>query len=72
MLRYEDIRTWDDFTEYAKSTSPEARAEMEKLDRLVEAITFAMDGLKDMEMGLDIYNLDEEEEEELKAIPATA
>ncbi|MBQ4401777.1 MAG: hypothetical protein II832_06395 [Synergistaceae bacterium] len=45
---------------------------MEKLDRLVEAITFAMDGLKDMEMGLDIYNLDEEEEEELKAIPATA
>ncbi len=66
-MRYEDVRTWDDFTEYAKSTSPEARAEMEKLDRLVEAITFTMNGLKEMGMGLDIYDLDEEE-----AIPATA
>ncbi|MBQ6971654.1 MAG: hypothetical protein IJP86_04780 [Synergistaceae bacterium] len=72
-MRYEDIRTWDDFEEYAKSTSPEARAEMEKLDRLVEAVTFSMDGLNEIGMGLELYNLDEElEEEPAEAIPATA
>mgnify|MGYP006916240022 CR=1 FL=1 len=72
-MRYEDIRTWDDFEEYAKSTSPEAKAEMEKLDRLVEAITFSMKSLNEIGMGLELYNLDEEEEEELaEAIPATA
>ena len=72
-MRYEDIRTWDDFEEYAKSTSPEAKAEMEKLDRLVEAITFSMKGLNEIGMGIELYNLDEEEEEELvEAIPATA
>ena len=72
-MRYEDIRTWDDFEEYAKSTSPEAMAEMEKLDRLVEAVTFSMDGLNEIGMGLELYNLDEElEEEPAEAIPATA
>ena len=71
-MRYEDIRTWDDFEEYAKSTSPEAKAEMEKLDRLVEAITLSLKGLNEIGMGLELYNLDEEEEEELEAIPATA
>ena len=70
-MRYEDIRTWDDFEEYAKSTSPEAKAEMEKLDRLVEAITFSMKSLNEIGMGLELYNLDEELEEE-PAIPATA
>lgn len=72
-MKYEDIRTWDDFEEYAKSTSPEAKAEMEKLDRLVEAITFSLKSLNEIGMGLELYNLDEEEEEELaEAIPATA
>lgn len=71
-MRYEDVRTWDDFEEYAKSTSPEAKAEMEKLDRLVEAITLSLKGLNEIGMGLELYNLDEEEEEELEAIPATA
>ena len=71
-MRYEDIRTWDDFEEYAKSTSPEAKAEMENLDRLVEAITFSLKGLNEIGMGLELYNLDEVEEEELEAIPATA
>ncbi|MBQ7169508.1 MAG: hypothetical protein IJR63_06370 [Synergistaceae bacterium] len=72
-MRYEDIRTWDDFEEYAKSTSPEAKAEMEKLDRLVEAITFSMNGLNEIGMGLELYNLDEGlEEEPAEAIPATA
>ena len=61
-MRYEDIETWDDFEEYAKSTSPEARAEMEKLDKLVAAIVYAMDGLKEIEMGLELYNLDEKDE----------
>ena len=70
-MRYEDIRTWNDFEEYAKSTSPEAKAEMEKLDRLVEAITFSMKSLNEIGMGLELYNLDEELEEE-PAIPATA
>ena len=71
-MRYEDIRTWNDFEEYAKSTSPEAKAEMEKLDRLVEAITFSMKSLNEIGMGLELYNLDEELEEELaEAIPAT-
>ena len=71
-MRYEDIRTWDDFEEYAKSTSPEAKAEMEKLDRIVEAITFSMKSLNEIGMGLELYNLDEEEEELEDAIPATA
>ena len=71
-MRYEDIRTWDDFEEYAKSTSPEAKAEMEKLDRIVEAITFSMKSLNEIGMGLELYNLDEEEEELEEAIPATA
>ena len=72
-MRYEDVQTWDDFVEYAKSTSPEAKAEMEKLDKLVDAISFVMNGLKEMEMGIELYNLDEvEEEENVEAIPATA
>ena len=70
-MRFEDIETWDDFEEYAKSTSPEARAEMEKLDRLVEAITFSMNGLNEIGMGLELYNLDEIEES-AEAIPVTA
>lgn len=69
-MKFEDIETWDDFEEYAKSTSPEARAEMEKLDRLVEAITFSMNGLNEIGMGLELYNLDEIEEP-AEAIPAT-
>ncbi|MBQ3653533.1 MAG: hypothetical protein II954_03835 [Synergistaceae bacterium] len=63
-MRYEDIQTWDDFEEYAKSTSPEARAEMERLDSIVKAIVFASDSLNEMGMGLELYNLDEEEEAE--------
>lgn len=71
-MRYEDVRTWDDYEQYMREKSPEARAEMEKLDKLTKAIVYAMDGLEEMEMGLDIYNLNEEEEEELvEAIPAT-
>ena len=71
-MKYEDVQTWDDFVEYAKSTSPEAKAEMEKLDKLVDAICFVMDGLKEMEMGIEIYNLDEVEEETAEAIAVTA
>lgn len=63
-MRYEDIQTWDDFEEYAKSISPEARAEMERLDRVVQAIVFASDSLNEFGMGLELFNLDEEEEEE--------
>ena len=71
-MKYEDVQTWDDFVEYAKSTSPEAKAEMEKLDKLVDAICFVMDGLKEMEMGIELYNLDEVEEEKANSIPAIA
>ncbi|MBQ7193515.1 MAG: hypothetical protein IJR98_03995 [Synergistaceae bacterium] len=71
-MKYEDVQTWDDFVEYAKSTSPEAKAEMEKLDKLVDAICFVMDGLKDMEMGIEIYNLDEVEEVEEETAEAIA
>ena len=71
-MKYEDVQTWDDFVEYAKSTSPEAKAEMEKLDKLVDAICFVMDGLKEMEMGIELYNLDEVEEEKADSIPAIA
>ncbi len=63
-MRYEDIQTWDDFEEYAKSTSPEAKAEMERLDSIVKAIVFASDSLNEMGMGLELYNLDEEDEAE--------
>ena len=63
-MKYEDIQTWDDFEEYAKSISPEARAEMERLDRVVQAIVFASDSLNEFGMGLELFNLDEEEEDE--------
>lgn len=71
-MRYEDVKTWDDFVEYAKSTSPRAKAEMEKLDRLVEAIIFASDSLNEIGMGLELYNLDEMPEENTEPILATA
>ena len=72
-MKFEDVKTWDDFVEYAKSTSPRARAEMERLDRLVEAIIFSMDGLNEIGMGLELYNLDEmPEKENAEAIMATA
>ena len=63
-MRYEEIQTWDDFEEYAKSTSPKAKAEMERLDSIVKAIVFASDSLNEMGMGLELYNLDEEDEAE--------
>lgn len=72
-MKFEDVKTWDDFVAYAKSTSPRARAEMERLDRLVEAIIFSMDGLNEIGMGLELYNLDEmPEKENAEAIMATA
>ena len=71
-MRYEDVRTWSDYEQYMREKSPEAKAEMEKLDRLVEAITFSLKGLNEIGMGLELYNLDEEEEELEDAIPATA
>ncbi|MBR0257126.1 MAG: hypothetical protein IJQ58_05260 [Synergistaceae bacterium] len=70
-MKIEDVNTWDDFVEYAKSTSPEAKAEMERLDRLVESVIFSMDGLKEIGMGLELYNLDEIEEP-AEALPVTA
>ncbi|MBR0151982.1 MAG: hypothetical protein IJP89_11530 [Synergistaceae bacterium] len=70
-MKFEDVNTWDDFVEYAKSTSPEAKAEMERLDRLVESVIFSMDGLKEIGMGLELYNLDEIEEP-AEALPVTA
>ncbi|MBQ7216660.1 MAG: hypothetical protein IJP54_06480 [Synergistaceae bacterium] len=71
-MRYEDIQTWDDFEEYAKSTSPEAKAEMERLDRIVEAIVFASDSLNKFGMGLELYNLDEEENDTEEKYTETA
>ena len=71
-MRYEDVRTWSDYEQYMREKSPEAKAEMEKLDRLVEAITFSLKGLNEIGMGLELYNLDEKEEELEEAIPATA
>ena len=67
-MRYEDIQTWDDFEEYAKSTSPEAKAEMERLDRIVEA----SDSLNKFGMGLELYNLDEEENDTEEKYTETA
>lgn len=72
-MKYEDVKTWADYEQYMREKSPEAKAEMDKLDRLTKAIVFAMDGLKEMEMGLEIYNLDEiPEREPAEAIPVTA
>ena len=71
-MKYEDVRTWADYEQYMRESSPEAKAEMEKLDKLVDAICFVMDGLKEMEMGIEIYNLDEVEEETAEAIAVTA
>ena len=70
-MKFEDVNTWDEYEQYMRERSPEARAEMERLDRLVQAIIFSSDSLNEIGMGLKLYNLDEVEEEELaEAIPA--
>lgn len=58
-MKYEDVRTWDEFEEYAKATSPQVRADMERIDAVVKAVSFVNAGLKECGMGMYLYNLDE-------------
>ena len=63
-MELKDVNTWEDYRHYMREKSPEAKAEMERLDRIVQAIVFASDSLNEFGMGLELYNLDEEEETE--------
>ena len=58
-MKYEDVRTWDDFEEYVKSLGPFYKAEEEKCERVANAISTAMDALNEIHMGMEIYDLDE-------------
>ncbi len=72
-MKYEDVRTWDDFEEYAKETSPMLKADMERIEEVVKAVGFVHDGLGEYGMGIYLYNLDEppiELEQEQKEVLA--
>jgi len=54
-----NIESWDEFEEYMKATSPQIKADMERIDEVVKAVGFVNDGLKECGMGMYLYNLDE-------------
>lgn len=58
-MRYEDIKTWNDYVEYAKASSPIIKADMEKIEEVVNAVGFVNDGLRECGIGMYLYNLDE-------------
>ena len=58
-MKYEDVVTWDDFVEYAKASNRQIKADMERIDKVVEAVGFVHEGLKECGMGIYLYNLDE-------------
>lgn len=71
-MRLEDVNTWDDYEEYMRSKGPEGVAVVEKCQRIADAVSAAMEALSEIHMGIDIYDLDEmNEEENAEAIPAT-
>ncbi|MBQ7193516.1 MAG: hypothetical protein IJR98_04000 [Synergistaceae bacterium] len=72
-MKYEDVRTWDDYKEYMREQGPEARAVVEKCERVADAVSTAMDALEEVHMCMEIYDIDEVPSEEPdEAIAVTA
>ena len=58
-MKYEDVKTWDDFEEYVKSLGSFYKAEEDKCERVAKAVSAAMDALQEIHMGMEIFDLDE-------------
>ena len=72
-MKYEDVRTWADYEQYMREKSPEAKAVVEKCQRIADSVSAAMDALDEIHMCMEIYDIDEmPEEEPAEAIPVTA
>lgn len=77
-MKYEDVKTFDDYEAYVREQGPEEAAVLDKCERVVDAVIAAMEALKEMHMGMYTYDLDEMpvepevdiEEEEPEAIAA--
>lgn len=71
-MKFEEVQTWADYEEYMKSQGPEAKAVVEKCQRIADAVSAAMDALEEIHMCMEIYDIDElQTEEPAVAIPAT-
>ena len=57
-MEYKDVKTWDDFEAYISQT-PEGKAELDKCQRAVDAVTVAMDRMKELGMELVWFSEDE-------------
>ncbi len=72
-MKLDDVKTWDDYEEYMKSKGPEARAVVEKCQRVAHAVSVAMDALAEIHMCMETYDIDEVPSEEPdEAIAVTA
>ena len=58
-MELKDVNTWDEYEEYVRSQGPEGVAVVEKCTRIAHATCAAMDALKEIHMGMCIYDLDE-------------
>ena len=58
-MRYEDVKTQEDYKQYVREQGPEESAEIDKCERIAYATCAAMDALKEIHMGMCIYDLDE-------------
>ena len=62
-MKLEDVNTWEDYKLYTKEHHPEAYEGMKKIDRLVEMTNLVVDGYREIEMEVAIYNQGEVPEE---------
>ncbi|MBQ7220258.1 MAG: hypothetical protein IJS28_04685 [Synergistaceae bacterium] len=67
-MRYEDVTTWDDYKKYVREQGPEEAAVIDKCERIAQAVTVAMNALKEIHMGMYTYDLDEMPEEAAEEI----
>lgn len=58
-MELKDVNTWDEYEEYVKSQGPEWAAVVDKCTRIAHATCVAIDALKEIHMGMCIYDLDE-------------
>ena len=71
-MKLEDVKTLDDYEQYMREQGPEGAAVVDKCIRVAEAVSTAMDALKEIHMCMEIYDIDEVPQEEPEAIAATA
>ena len=58
-MELKDVITWDDYKQYVREQGPEDAAIVDKCERIAHATCAAMDALKEIHMGMCIYDLDE-------------